>query len=168
MKSLLLTYARYHRWATEILVASTEPIPDADRKADAGLYFRSIHGTLNHLLLADRIWMSRFTGRWYPVDSLADELESDFARLAAALRAETTEWEPLLHLYTDDALARPFTYTNMRRIPVSIRLADALLHVFNHATHHRGQISAIVTRLGYPPPEMDLVDLARTPSRELS
>ena len=161
MRDLLITHARYHHWATDLVLKFVEPIPDADRKADAGLYFRSIHGTLNHLLLVDRLWLGRFTRKPYTFVTLADELESRFEPLASALRTETAAWAAWVEARSDRELSEPFHYVSVRGVPTTVRLADALLHVFNHGTHHRGQISAIVTRLGFPTPETDLVDFAR-------
>lgn len=161
MKDLLLTYARYHHWATDRVLESTKPIPDEARKADTGLYFRGIHGTLNHLLLVDRLWLGRFTGSPYPVRDLAEEVDADFATLADSLRRETAAWASFVDGHSESELAKPFTYTSMRGAPTTVRLGEALLHVFNHGTHHRGQISAIVTRLGFPTPETDIVDLVR-------
>ncbi|HMP75104.1 MAG TPA: DinB family protein [Kiritimatiellia bacterium] len=161
MRDLLITHARYHHWATDRVLKSVEPIPDVDRKADAGLYFRSIHGTLNHLLLVDRLWRARFLRTTYAVRHLSDELESEFAPLAESLRRDTATWESLVGSFSEAELDAPFTYATLSGAPTTVRLADALLHVFNHGTHHRGQISAIVTRLGFPTPETDLVDLAR-------
>ncbi len=161
MKSLLLRVARYHHWATERVLKAVEPIPDDARKADAGLYFRSIHGTLNHVLLVDRLWRARLLRTPYTVRRLDDELESDFAALDQLLRRETAAWEALVDSFPDDELGAPFTYSMLSGKPSAIRLCDALMHVFNHGTHHRGQISAVVTRLGFPTPETDLVDLVR-------
>lgn len=161
MKSLLLMLARYHHWATDRALKALEPIPDDARKADAGLYFRSLHGTLNHLLLVDRLWRARLLRSSYTVRRLDEELESDFGALAESLRRETAAWEARVDTFSDGELGGRFTYSQLSGKSSAIRLGDAFLHIFNHGTHHRGQISAVVTRLGYPTPETDLVDLAR-------
>src|SRR5205814_4171061 len=82
------TMARYNAWMNERLYSLCVNIPDEERKRDAGAFFKSIHGTLNHLLLGDRIWMGRFKGRPFRVESLAQELYADFAELRAE-RAST-------------------------------------------------------------------------------
>lgn len=161
MKSLLCAYARYHAWATDILLRAVASIPDADRRADAGLYFRSIHGTLNHLLLVDRLWRGRLMRQPFALGGVGDELEVDFHALAEALRSETAAWELFVASQEDDALGRPFVYRKLSGVETRVMLAHVLLHLFNHGTHHRGQISAVVTRMGQPVPEMDLVDLVR-------
>ena len=70
--------ARYNRWMNERLYALCDEIPDADRKRDRGAFFRSIHGTLNHILLADRAWLGRFTGdpaKWHSRDAAGNVME---------------------------------------------------------------------------------------------
>ena len=81
------TLARYNRWMNERLYDCCERIPDAVRKEDSGAFFKSIHGTLNHLLVADRIWMGRFVGPEYRPATLDHELYADFAQLRAAREA---------------------------------------------------------------------------------
>ena len=161
MKELLHTYARYHGWAMDILLKATDGLSDAQLRAEAGLYFTSVHGTLNHLLLCDRLYRGRLIGQPYRVTSLSAIVEDDRGRLAAALRTETAAWEDIVDSFTEEALASPYTYTNVRGLHTTVKLGDCFLHYFNHATHHRGQISAVITREGLPPAEMDLIDLVR-------
>src|SRR5687767_304726 len=78
MKILLQTMCRYNRWMNEKLYAVCATMPDELRKEDRGAFFHSMHGTLNHLLLADRIWMGRFTAQPFMARSLDEELYSDF------------------------------------------------------------------------------------------
>src|SRR2546422_1213467 len=100
------TMARYNRWMNERVYERCEKLPDAERKTDRGAFFRSIHGTLNHLLLGDRLWLSRFLSREFRVSTLADELYADFAELRReraktdAERSEehTSELQSRLHL----------------------------------------------------------------------
>src|SRR5687768_14504218 len=104
---------RYNRWMNERLYAACAELTDAVRKEDRGAPFRSVHGTLNHLLLADRVWMGRFTGQPFAVRSLDQELYSDFDELRAA-RGETDDaidaWVAGL---TDERLAADFTFTGI-------------------------------------------------------
>ena len=73
--------ARYNRWMYERIYGHCENLSDAERRADRGAFFRSIHGTLNHLLLGDRLWLGRFLAREFRVGTLADELYEDFSEL---------------------------------------------------------------------------------------
>jgi len=88
MKSRYLMFARYNRWANERLYDATAALPDAEYRADRGAFFKSLHGTLNHLLVADRIWMRRFTGTGTAPDELDAILHQDFTALREARRAE--------------------------------------------------------------------------------
>src|SRR6266699_2935061 len=82
------TMARYNGWMNGRLYEICAGLSDGERKEDVGAFFKSIHGTLNHLLLGDRVWMGRFTGRPFVVGSLAQELYADFSELRAQ-RAKT-------------------------------------------------------------------------------
>ena len=75
------TMARYNRWMNERLYELAAGIPDAERKRDMGAFFKSIHGTLNHLLLADRVWLGRFAGPVFTPRSLDQEMYADFDEL---------------------------------------------------------------------------------------
>ncbi len=161
MKAHCLSMARYHAWAGERLLAALDGVSDADYRADHGLFFRSLHGTLNHLLLADLIWYGRFTGTPFAAASLADEVEADRAALAARVRRQCARWPSLIEAADDAQLASRLRYPNMAGVACDTPWAGTLLHVFNHGTHHRGQMSAVITRLGLPAPEMDYVYFLR-------
>ena len=91
----LRVMARYNRWMNERIYDCCDKLSDAERKLDRRAFFRSIHGTLNHLLLGDRLWMSRFLAHEFRFGSLAEELYSDFAELRrerAKTDAEILEW----------------------------------------------------------------------------
>ena len=92
MKNHLCTLADYHVWAFEMLYGALVSMRGEQYEADAGLFFRSVHGTLNHLLLADRVWFGRFTGEPYKVSRLDAELESDRAELEQAIYRQASVW----------------------------------------------------------------------------
>lgn len=161
LKQHCLSMARYHGWAHERLLGALAGIDDADYRADRGLFFRSLHGTLNHLLLADLIWYGRFTGRPHAARTLADEVEPDRSALAARVMAQCALWQALAADADDTLLGSRLRYTNMAGAPCDTQWATTLLHVFNHGTHHRGQMSAAITQLGGPAAEMDFIYFAR-------
>src|SRR5690554_5043617 len=141
--------ARYNVWMNERLYDACSRLSDADRKRDLGAYFKSIHGTLNHILLADRIWMSRFEGSGYEFDSLRDELYADFDELRRARAAEDERIESWVGGLSSSDLQRELSYVSklrpiLRRYP----LWFALSHFFNHQTHHRGQVTTLLMQLG--------------------
>ena len=149
--------ADYHAWTFDVLYAALAPLDDDGYRRDCGLFFKSIHGTLNHLLVGDTVWFGRCAGT--PVTGLAlnSEMERDRLQLERRLRAQSARWSPWLAALTPADLAGTVRYTNMAGESFAQPLPDLLLHVFNHGTHHRGQISAALTAQGHTAPEMDLV-----------
>jgi len=133
-------------------------LPDAERKRDVGAFFTSIHGTLNHLLVGDRLWMGRFTGEGYAIQSLDQELYADFAELRAErckTDAAIAQWVSRLDEWNlaNDLCYTAFTTGNRYCMP----LWFTLTHFFNHQTHHRGQVTALLSQLGSDPGVTDLV-----------
>lgn len=150
--------ARYNVWATQRLFDAIAPLSEADYRCDLRLFFRSIHGTLNHLLVGEhRLWQRRFACGESPSVALDMEVEPQRDRLAQALKDGAAAWEPLIASWPAERFEGRLSYTNMRGQAMSLPFATTLAHVFNHGTHHRGQISAALTQLGQPAPELDLV-----------
>lgn len=159
MKDYFALLARYNLWATRRLYESLDALPETDYRADTGLFFRSIHGTLNHLLVAsDRIWYRRFAEGVSPRDvQLSDEIESDRLALKAALLRSAERWGELVATFPAARYAGMIEYTTMRGTAAVLPFAATLGHVFNHGTHHRGQITAALTARGHTAPELDWV-----------
>ena len=106
------TMAAYNRWMNERLYALCAELSDEERKRDRQAFFRSIHGTLNHLLLTDRLWFGRFTGELLKIQGLDQELYADFAELRRQRErtdAALTSWVASL---SDERLAAPFTWAS--------------------------------------------------------
>lgn len=164
MKSHLLTLARYHQWATGRLLDAVGTLDDAAYRADAGLFFGSVHGTLNHLIVAEDIWHARLEGAAPAVQTLDTEIERDRALLATALSASAARWEPWIAARDEAALGADFAYRNLAGKPLEGPICGTLLHVFNHGTHHRGQVSAALTARNVAAPVMDLIYYLREPA----
>lgn len=132
-------------------------ISNAKRNEDLGAFFKSIDGTLNHILVADRIWLGRFTQKPF-VSKLNDVLYSDFDELRRE-RDRTDQdilnWSEQL---TSEWLEAPFTYTTITTPTKHVTRPAWLLvtHFFNHQTHHRGQLTTLLNQLGYDPGITDL------------
>ena len=157
------TLARYNMWATARVLESTAALPDDAYRRDVGLYFRSIHGTLNHLLVGEHLlWFRRFDEGVSPKLALDAEEEPEQAQLAARLLEGAARWEPLITTWPAERFEGTLDYTTRRGIAASLPFALTLAHVFNHSTHHRGQITAALTLLGEPCPELDLVYFLQT------
>jgi len=148
--------ARYHVWATQRLLAAVSRVSDGDYRRDVGLFFKSIHGTLNHLLVAEHLlWYARFAKGASPVLALDAEIEPDRERLAQALSGGAANWAPLIATWPVERFDGHLDYRTSKGVPQSLPFAATLAHVFNHATHHRGQITAALTALGHAAPELD-------------
>lgn len=151
-------FARYNRWQNERLYAAAAALPDGTRKRNMGAFFKSIHGTLNHLLVGDRLWLTRFDGEPSGVTALDQELYSDFDelrrqrgftddridRLVAALTAERIEGQ--LH----------FRRLSGGGGEMTLPTALCLMQMFNHQTHHRGQVTTLLMQCGVDPGVTDL------------
>ncbi|MFO0630419.1 MAG: DinB family protein [Polyangiales bacterium] len=160
----MLHLARYNAWANARVYAAVAEVGDEAAWRDAGLFFGSVAATLNHLLVADRIWMRRFTGDGEHPARLDAILHRDLAALADARRAEDARILGWAAGLTEEALAREITYAPVTRpgAVTSVLWMD-LLHAFNHQTHHRGQVHTGLLRLtGQEPPPLDMVLFART------
>ncbi len=154
------TMARYNHWMNDVIYAAAARLSDAQRKRDLGAFFKSLHGTLNHILVGDRLWLGRFTGAPVRFPSLAHEIASDFADL----RRERAETDAAIDAYaaalTPARLAEPLVYrTFLNPRDVSFPLGFALMHFFNHQTHHRGQATTLLMQLGVDPGLTDLIYL---------
>jgi len=149
--------ARYNQWINQRLYACCAQLPDADRKRDLRAFFKSIHGTLNHNLLGDKVWLGRFVGAPFKVESLSQELYADFDALRAeraALDERILAWTARL---TPDWLAADFTYRRGNGATISAPGWVLASHFFNHQTHHRGQLTTLLTQLGVDPGDTDLL-----------
>ncbi|WP_024848526.1 MULTISPECIES: DinB family protein [unclassified Aminobacter] len=163
MRQHFRMFAAYNRWANARLYEAASQLTVEELNRDVGAFFRSMIGTLNHILVADRIWMKRFTGQGSAPSELNAILHPDLPSLAEARAAEDARIVDWIESLPDKAFAGRFTYltvTDMRTI--SQRLAPALAHLFNHQTHHRGQAHTILTALGKDAPPLDLIYFQRT------
>ena len=155
--------ARYHVWATHRLLEAVSRVSAEDYQRDVGLFFKSIHGTLNHLLVAEHLlWYPRFAKGTSPVLALDAEVEPHRERLAQALNGGAANWSHLMANLPAERFDSRLDYRTSQGEPMSLPFAATLAHVFNHATHHRGQITAALTALGQPCPELDMVYFLQT------
>ena len=152
------TLANYSRSMNERLYEHCAGLSDEERKRDVGAFFKSIHGTLNHLLVGDRVWLGRFIAQPFIPRSLDEEIYADFAELRAE-RAKTDAaiagWVASLD---GQDLAREFEFQSFvsgktYRFPFWF----VITHFFNHQTHHRGQLTTLLSQRGLDPGVTDLV-----------
>lgn len=156
-------FADYNRWANDRTYQACAELTNDEYRADRGAFFGSAHRTLNHLLTADRIWLRRMTGAGDAPDALDAVLFEEFAELRAARAAEDRRIIDFVETLDDERIAGAFTYTPITNPkPITQPLGPVLSHVFNHQTHHRGQVHMILTSLGKPSLALDLVYFLRS------
>jgi uncharacterized damage-inducible protein DinB len=158
MKPIFQMFAGYNEWANGRIYAAAAALPDADYRADHGAFFGSVHGTLNHLLVGDQIWMQRLSGAGEAPAQLDAILYDDLDGLRAARVEEDARIVAFVEGLTDADLARKIKYRTISR-PADFEqeLRYALPPVFNHQTHHRGPVHALLTRITGDAPSLDLI-----------
>lgn len=156
--NMLKLMADHNRWMNDKLYAVCGRIPDPDRKRDLGAFFRSIHGTLNHLLLVDRLWLGRARNEPFPIVSLDQELYADFAMLERERARADTEISDFVASLEPAHLAEVITYTSfVKKKAMTLPLGLILVHLFHHQTHHRGQITTLIAQLGHDFGDTDMI-----------
>jgi uncharacterized damage-inducible protein DinB len=155
-------FGHYNAWANGRLYDATAQLSDEQYRADRGAFFKSVRGTLNHLLVTDRIWMQRFTGEGEAPDRLDAILFETFGELRAAREAEDRRITGFVDGLDEARIAGTIKYRRVSS-PQQFEqaLAPALAHWFNHQTHHRGQVHALLTGLSGQAPELDLLYFQR-------
>jgi len=151
--------ARYNRWQNENLYGVADRLSDEARRQERGAFFGSIHKTLSHLLWADRIWMSRFTGVPRPPGGIPESvtLYPNWENLKAertAFDGTILQWAEAI----DPAwLAADHSYySGAAKREVTMPRWVLITHLFNHQTHHRGQVHCLLTQAGGKPSDTDL------------
>lgn len=149
--------AHYNRWCNAALYDACAGLTDEERRRDRGGYYRSVHGLLNHLLIADRVWHGRFTGSPLPPTELRAEVAADFADLRrerAATDAALCAWADAV---SPEWLAAPLVWTSNADGARHQDRGDVLaVHLFNHQTLHRAQVALLLAQAGVEPPPADL------------
>lgn len=141
--------AAYNRWMNGKLYAAAAGLSEAQRGEDRGAFFKSLHGTLNHLMYADTAWLYRFTGRSIDALDPKRELFADFAAMRAARAALDAEIQCWAKGISEDWLREPFSYYSQVLGRSLTRPAWLLVtHLFNHQAHHRGQATTLLTQFG--------------------
>ena len=161
-KAYFAMFARYNQWANARLYRMAGSLPDEAYRRKVGAFFGSLHGTLNHLLTADRIWMHRLTHTGDHPQQLNAIMFDDFPSLRVAREAEDLRIVGFVEGLSDTDIEKVWHYRTLNGAPFGQPLSDILAHLFNHQTHHRGQAHAILTLLGVSEPDpLDLLIMQR-------
>ena len=144
-----ITMAEYNVWMNDRLYTLCSTIDDKERKRDRGAFFDSIHRTLNHIMYGDLAFMARFTGDPTEVPELGADLYADFDDLWQARKAldeRILNWAATL---SENWLREDLTYkSKVDGITRTVPQWVLVTHMFNHETHHRGQITTLLSQTG--------------------
>jgi uncharacterized damage-inducible protein DinB len=151
------TMAAYNGWMNRKIYEAAAQLTDEERKADRKAFFRSIHSTLNHILWGDRVWMPRFNGKSYPAGGVGEDLYDDFATLVEARRVMDDEIAAWAAGLDDARLAGTLTWFSViAQREMSRPRWLCVTQLFNHQTHHRGQVTTLLKQAGADPGVTDL------------
>ena len=150
--------ARFNQWANARLYDTVARLAEKDYRTDRKLFFGSIHRTLNHLMVVDRLWTRRIDGEPHGVSSLDMVLYDRFDELRKAREEEDRRLIRQVDALEHSDMRKSIRY---RRIigdaEAQTRCDHILITLFNHQTHHRGQIHAALTQSDIEPPPLDVI-----------
>lgn len=149
--------ARYNQWINGRLYTVCATLPDAERRLDRGAFFGSMHRTLNHLLWGDRMWLGRLIDVPCTVPAFGADMFAEYDQLTQERQQTDLALLAWAVSVTPEALATTVEYRSAvdgktRRLPAAV----AAVHMFNHGTHHRGQLTALIKQAGVDPGVTDL------------
>lgn len=150
--------ARFNRWVNRRFYDLAASLPEAERKRDRQAFFGSIHNTLNHLLVVDRLWLDRLEGKSNAIRGLDEVLHDAFEPLAAERGAVDERLIAYIDGLDAAGLAKPLRYRFISGAEAETPLHLVLITLFNHQTHHRGQVHVLLTQAGLRPPDSDIID----------
>lgn len=153
--------AEYNRWMNQKTYEGCAKLSDDERKRNLGAYFDSIHGTLNHILWGDRIWLGRFTGNPYPTGNIREWLHHDFEALRAARAALDEDIRTWAAGVTEEWLREPMTWkSGLYGVTRTHPRWVFVTQMFNHQTHHRSQVVTLLMQLSV---DVGITDLPMLP-----
>ena len=176
MRELFQLMASYNAWMNAKIYKCASELSAEEMCADKGAFFGSVLGTLNHIVVADRIWLKRFAQsssaheslkpvRLLPFPgSLNEILFSDITELSAHRTMLDGVIERWVGSLTDSELSQVLCFTTMKGDRICKRFSGVLLHFFNHQTHHRGQATTLLSQFGKDVGVTDL--LVRLPNEQ--
>jgi uncharacterized damage-inducible protein DinB len=154
------TMSHYNTWQNTNIYGAASRLSDTQRKEDRGAFFGSIHATLNHILWADQMWLMRFGAAPSPAAKSIAEGTAQYDDWDA-LSAERRRFDAVIQNWADSLAESAFEgdltwFSGGLGREVTSPRALILAHIFNHQTHHRGQVHAMLTGFGVKPGITDL------------
>ncbi len=148
-------FGEYNRWMNEKLFAAAARLSDEQRKADLGAFFKSVHESFEHVLYVDTLWLTRFRGEAVGPQS-AGLAYPDFEALRAVRAVRDQELSDWATSLTGDWLASPYSWTSVAGRMFTLPGFAVMSQIFNHQTHHRGQITTLLSQHGIDPGVTDI------------
>ena len=167
----VVLFATYNRWMNERLYDACAQLDQGALVADKGAFFGSILATLNHIAVADTIWLLRIATHGAQFSTLQDlkglpspaSLRDTLATDLGSLRTYRSRLDELICKWSAELAPEHLTsslrYKNMAGVENSKALGELLLHFFNHQTHHRGQVTTLLFQSGVDVGVTDLITL---------
>ena len=156
---LVRSHIGYSAWASGLLVQAAGELSHEELTRDFGTADKSVLGTLVHVFGADRVWLARLKGE--PADTFLTDADYRLLVLQSDWPALYGCWSTWAAGLTDEAAQAEVSYRDMRGNPWRQPIGQLVLHVVNHGTHHRGQVSGFLRAMGRVPPKLDLVTYYR-------
>lgn len=168
-KSYYVVQADYQHWANEVLFSAADHLKPEYLSSDQGLFFKSIHHTVDHLLLVSQIWQARLRGETQAPEPDDKTLRHpDWRALKIALRLETRHLQDWLDSQPDAWFEGKINFIDSDGRMKDLWIRDTLNHLYTHYAHQRGQISAVLCRLDAPFPAMEFTDYRRSMDKILA
>ncbi len=146
----------YTAWATGRLLDAVAQLSPEELTRDFGTSDKSVLGTLAHVFAADRVWLGRVEGN-PPAKFLDPEKDLKMETLTTEWPAVLDRWKQNLTSATQEQIDAVVDYKDLKGNPYQQPLWQIVLHMVNHATHHRGQVAGFLRSMGKTPPPLDLI-----------
>ena len=150
--------ANYNKWANEKIITSCKKLTETEYMKDRGAFFSSIHGTLNHLLVVDRAFVAYIEEKNHSLKSLDQILYENLFQLEKARIEEDKRLVDLVNNLSEKSIHKEITYKGFETGNTTYTINMILLTLFNHQTHHRGQIHNMLSQAGDKTPQIDILD----------
>lgn len=154
--------ADYNQWVNSRLYECVGELSEEEFNADTKGFFKSLCGTLNHILVGDLLWMERVEGYGPKPSTLDIVLHTDFKDLKAARIQTDTRFIHLVQNQSENNFNEILKYTTTNGEPCSDSIGEIFTHMVNHQTHHRGQCHHMLNQLGKAPPSLDMIYFFRS------
>jgi uncharacterized damage-inducible protein DinB len=159
--SVCISHLEFMKWADEIVLGALSEVPADKISADVGSSFKSMLGTLNHVYLAELVWLKRVQGETNA--RLADlAIPADMNALAQAWPEVHRKWLERAGSFSEEEWNKLCAYRTSTGAEFSLPYWQIVLHLVNHGSYHRGQVATMLRQSGVTPPGTDLAMFYRT------